>query len=195
MSTENLLNQLIIPVEAGFVHLARKVRQGDEALAAKIGDLTALRTTAKTSLVEAVNEVVTQRIEVDDDATGVSLWSSAKVQAAITAAVNQATTDILGGADENNDTLAELAASVTQAMQLDQGILTTSTLQNFDSEAKARGRTNLGLGAIATKNTEIDDSTTASTTTWSSTKIESVLTEMMTTSKDFTTAIDQVFAQ
>lgn len=194
MSTENLLNQLIIPVEAGFVHLARKVRQGDEALAAKIGDLTALRTTAKTSLVEAVNEVVTQRIEVDDDATGASLWSSAKVQAAITAAVNQATTDILGGADENNDTLAELAARVTQAMQLDQGILTTSTLQNFDTEAKARGRTNLGLGAIATKNTEIDDSTTASTTTWSSTKIESVLTEMMTTSKDFTTAIDQVFA-
>ena len=194
MSTENILNQLITPVEAGFVHLARKVRQGDEALAAKIGDLTALRTTAKTSLVEAVNEVVAQRIEVDDESTGASLWSSAKVQAAITDAVNQATTDILGGADENNDTLAELAARVTQAMQLDQGILTTSVLQNFESEAKARGRTNLGLGAIATKDTEIDDSTTASTTTWSSTKIESVLTAMMTTSKDFTTAIDQVFA-
>ena len=194
MSTENILNQLITPVEAGFVHLARKVRQGDEALAAKIGDLTALRTTAKTSLVEAVNEVVAQRIEVDDESTGASLWSSAKVQAAITDAVNQATTDILGGADENNDTLAELAARVTQAMQLDQGILTTSVLQNFESEAKARGRTNLGLGAIATKDTEIDDSTTASTTTWSSTKIESVLTAMMTTSKDFATAIDQVFA-
>ena len=194
MSTENLLNQLITPVEAGFVHLARKVRQGDEALAAKIGDLTALRTTAKTSLVEAVNEVVAQRIEVDDEATGASLWSSTKVQAVITAAVNQATTDILGGADENNDTLAELAARVTQAMQLDQGILTTSTLQNFDTETKARGRTNLGLGAIATKDTEINDSATASTTTWSSTKIESVLTAMMTTSKDFTAAIDQVFA-
>ena len=194
MSTENLLNNLIVPVEAGFVHLARKVRQGDEALAAKIGDLTALRTASKTNLVEAVNEVVAQRIEVDDEATGASLWSSAKVQAAITAAVNQATTDILGGADENNDTLAELAARVTQAMQLDQGILTTSTLQNFDTEAKARGRTNLGLGAIATKDTEINDSATAGTTTWSSTKIQAVLTIMMTTNKDFTAAIDQVFA-
>lgn len=78
-------------------------------------DLSALNTTAKTSLVAAVNELkstingLPATLTINDAATNTTqVWSSSKVAAEITAALNAT----LGGAPAALDTLNELAAAI-----------------------------------------------------------------------------------
>lgn len=190
-----LIDNLIKPIEDGFAHLAGIVRKNQEKVTESIGDLTTLKGEKKESLVAAINEVAGNRVLIDDDAVGDHLWTATKINAILNTTVNTAVTNLLGGADENNDTLKEIADRVTQAMQLDKGILTTTTSQAFSESAKAIGRANLGLGKLATKDTEINDSEVTETNTWSAKKISDSINDLLTINKDFRVTINHALQQ
>ena len=82
----------------------------------RVGTLSALTSTDKTSLVAALNELkgivsgLGSGVAIDDNATsGSTVWSSTKTQTQINAAI----TALISGAPGAQDTLAELAAQIT----------------------------------------------------------------------------------
>lgn len=131
----------------------------------KIGDLSSLSTTAKSSLVAALNELSSSiagggGASINDaSATTTSVYSSQKVTDLITAA----TTAILGGAPTALDTLKELAdalgddasyaATITTALG---NRLQFDAVQTLTTGQKAQGISN--LGAISA--TDVGDVTT-----------------------------------
>lgn len=116
------------------------------ALNARIGTLSALTTTDKSSLVAALNEVKTAVVgfaSINDAATaGSSTWSSTKIQSQITAAI----TALLNGADGANDTLKELADRITAVAQADAGLVSAVAAQSFTAPQQLQAATNIGIG-------------------------------------------------
>lgn len=107
-----------------------------DAVETKVGDISTLTTTAKTSTVAAINELVTglgttntnvtnltARVETvegsvdsllgniidDKTASTTKTYSSSKIESVVTAAKQAVKDDLLGGAGEAYDTLKELA--------------------------------------------------------------------------------------
>lgn len=107
-----------------------------DAVETKVGDISTLTTTAKTSTVVAINELVTglgatntnvtnlttrvEKVEgsvdsllgniIDDTAASTTkTYSSSKIESVVTAAKQAVKDDLLGGAGEAYDTLKELA--------------------------------------------------------------------------------------
>lgn len=116
------------------------------ALNTRIGTLTALSTTDKTSVVAALNEVkasIAGFATINDAATaGGTTWSSTKIQTQITAAI----TAILNGADSANDTLLELANRITAVAQADAGLVSAVATQSFTAPQQQQACENIGIG-------------------------------------------------
>ena len=109
-------------LEQRLIALAQAMGADVKALLAAQGSLSALATTAKASLVAAVNELKTavdaasgSGVSIDDGAgdgaTGVT-WSADKIFDAIEAAKTAVKNDLTAGAAAALDTLSELAAAL-----------------------------------------------------------------------------------
>ena len=109
-------------LEQRLIALAQAIGADVKALLAAQGSLSALTTTAKASLVAAVNELKTavdaasgSGVSIDDGAgdgaTGVT-WSADKIFDAIEAAKTAVKNDLTAGAAAALDTLSELAAAL-----------------------------------------------------------------------------------
>lgn len=106
-------------LETKIVALAQAMGADVKALRLAQGDLTSLTTTTKTSLVAAINELVllvegSGGAGIDDAAVsgGAVTWSVDKISAAIEEAKLAVKDELVGGAGDALDTLAELAAAL-----------------------------------------------------------------------------------
>lgn len=106
-------------LESRIIALAQAVGSDVKALTAAQGSLSALGTTTKTSLVAAINELLTlvggSGAAIDDNAgdgnTAVT-WSANKIFDSIEAAKLAVKNDLVSGAGAALDTLNELAAAL-----------------------------------------------------------------------------------
>lgn len=117
------------------------------AVAGRVGTLSALTTTDKSSLVAALNEVQASisgaGVQIDDLATATgTTWSSTKIQGQITSAV----TALINGSPAAQDTLAELAAQITALAAADNGVLSFAAAQVLTAPQQAQAGANLGIG-------------------------------------------------
>ena len=101
-------NTMIQNLSAAFTAVGVDVK----GLLAKIGDLGALTTTQKASLVGALNELKTgidAAVKIDDAKTQAgTTWSSTKINSAINAAISA----LVSGAPEALDTIKEVADAI-----------------------------------------------------------------------------------
>ncbi len=144
-------------LETKIVALAQAMGTDVKALRLAQGDLTALTTTTKTSLVAAINELVLLVADsggagIDDGATsgGAVTWSVDKITSSITAARNALKDELVGGAGAALDTLAELAAALGDDPNFATTIATElgnrvryDAAQVLTLEQKATARTNI----------------------------------------------------
>lgn len=123
-----------------------RIVNASNALNARIGTLSTLTTTDKSSVVAALNEVkasISGFAAINDAATASgTTWSSTKIQAQITAAI----TAILNGADSANDTLLELANRITAVAQADAGLVSAVATQSFTPTQQQQACENIGIG-------------------------------------------------
>ena len=126
------------------------------AIDAKVGNLSTLTTTVKTSAVAAINELkasISSASGIDDGATSnSSTWSSSK----ITSHVSGAITAVVDGAPAAFDTLKEIADYIAGDQTATAGILTALSLrvradaaQTFTEPQKTTARTNIGAQSAA----------------------------------------------
>ena len=150
-------------IETRIVALAQAMGADIKALTAAQGSLTALNTTTKTSLVAAINELLTMigsaGAVIDDGAgngnTGVT-WSADKIFDSIEAAKVAIKSDILGGASAALDTLNELAAALgndpsfaaTIAAEVANRVRYDAA-QTLASPQQAQARSNIGAAAAS----------------------------------------------
>lgn len=120
------------------------------------GTLASLTTTVKTSIVAAINELVTtvggisSGAAIADGSTGTgTTWSSSKINTAISDAINALTT----GAPAALNTLDELAAALGDDASFAATMTTAlgnrlrvDAAQGLTSPQQAQGRSNLGIG-------------------------------------------------
>ena len=139
-------------LETGIIALAEAVGTDVKALNIKIGNLTQLTTTAKSNLVDAINEAIASGVAIDDDAglgdTDVT-WSANKTVTAIQAAVEA----LVDGAPAALDTLNKLAAALGNDENLAQTMITQiNNRVRFDEaqvltvEQQLTACTNIGVG-------------------------------------------------
>lgn len=196
---------LRVAIEAGFVHLTGLLHQVKTEGVKRDGKLTLLTTQEKADLVAAINEVhaiATAAAVIDDDEIKLTHTLSSH---AIEAKINSAVAGILGGVDEDNDTLKELADALAVQAAAAAGLLAINSSQELSEEQKRTGRNNLGLGALATKDTQINDLAEAgeTTTTWSSAKtkeyvdakVAAINVDLLQTQADFAAQIAAKWSQ
>ena len=150
-------------LEARIVALAQAMGADVKALTAAQGTLTSLNTTTKTSLVAAINELLTRigsaGAAINDGAgngnTSVT-WSADKIFDSIEAAKAAIKSDILGGAGTALDTLNELAAALgndpsfatTIATQIANRVRVDAA-QTLTQPQMAQARANIGAQSAA----------------------------------------------
>ena len=148
-----------------LVAFALAVRAKCQTLLDNQGVLTSLTTEDKTSLVVAINELVTSintikadiasKSEIDDTkTTTTNVWSASKTSSEIATAATNLKNDLLGGAGEAYDTLKELADLIdTNKDAIDALEALAAGHVKFDGEQaltdtqKAQARTNIGAAA------------------------------------------------
>ena len=115
----------------------------------RVGSLSTLTSTDKSSLVAALNELkgivsgMGAGVAIDDGAaSGSAVWSSSRTQTAITSAI----TALINGAPGAQDTLAELAAQITALAASDNSLLSFGAVQTLTVPQQLQGCTNLGVG-------------------------------------------------
>lgn len=133
--------------------LAQAIAADIKRLTTNQGSLTALSTTDKTSLVNAINELknsIANATNINDTNTSKSAtWSSDKINASI----NNAVTALVNGAGTTLDTLKELADALgndanfaaTIATQMGKRVRVDAA-QTFTVTEQAQGCANLGIG-------------------------------------------------
>ena len=150
-------------LETRIVALAQAMGADVKALTAAQGTLTSLNTTTKTSLVAAINELLTligsAGVSINDGAgngnTGVT-WSADKIFDSIEAAKTAVKNELLAGAGAAFDTLNELAA----ALGNDPTFATTiaaevanrvryDAAQTLTSPQQSQARANIGAAAAS----------------------------------------------
>lgn len=150
-------------LETKIVALAQAMGTDVKALRLAQGDLTSLTTTAKTSLVAAINELVLLVADsggagIDDGATsgGAVTWSVDKITSSITAARNALKDELVGGAGAALDTLAELAAALGDNPNFATTIATElgnrvryDAAQVLTLEQQSQARSNIGAASAA----------------------------------------------
>ena len=161
-------------LEQRLIALAQAIGADVKALLAAQGSLSALTTTAKASLVAAVNELKTAvdsaaggGVSIDDGAgdgaTGVT-WSADKIFDAIEAAKTAVKNDLTAGAAAALDTLSELAAALnndpafaaTIAAEIANRVRFDAA-QTLTAPQQAQARANIGaLGAVEIGNPDHD---------------------------------------
>lgn len=141
---------------ARIIELAQAIGADIKNLRSQIGVLADLDTSAKTSLVEAINEIVTTSIGgIINDAGTVgattTTWSTDKIIAALTSSAQDIKDDILDGAGTAFDTLKELATALgddpafaTTIMDALGLRLRVDAVQTFTEPQKTQARTNIG---------------------------------------------------
>lgn len=93
--------------------------------------------------VDAAVDALPPGAAINDAATSaVSVWSSQKTQAQITAAI----TALINGAGIDADTLKELADKITALAQADAGLVSTAAVQAFNAAQQLQACQNLGIG-------------------------------------------------
>ncbi|MFZ7337934.1 hypothetical protein ACLS0R_16990 [Comamonas jiangduensis] len=150
-------------LETKIVALAQAMGADVKALRLAQGDLTALTTTTKTSLVAAINELVllvanSGGAGIDDDAAsgGAVTWSVDKIKAVVDAAKLAVKDELLGGAGAALDTLAELAAALGDNPNFATTIATElgnrvryDAAQTLTAAQKTQACTNIGAVELA----------------------------------------------
>lgn len=133
--------------------LAQAIAADIKRLTTNQGTLTALSTTDKTSLVNAINELknsIANTTNINDTNTSKSAtWSSDKINASI----NNAVAALVNGAGTTLDTLKELADALgndanfaaTIATQMGKRVRVDAA-QTFTVTEQAQGCANLGIG-------------------------------------------------
>lgn len=126
----------------------------------RIGTLTNLSTTDKTSLVSAINELRNQldtvaAVEVIDDANPASLTTTYSASK-ITGLLGEIKAEILGGADAAYDTLLEIQQALQSGDSATQALLDAvnkrvryDAVQALTAEEQAQVRSNIGAVAAA----------------------------------------------
>lgn len=150
-----------------LVALTLAIRERCNSLASNQGTLTSLTTTAKASLVAAINELVTSlatvksdlasKTEINDTATTTTnVWSAKKTADAISESATKVKNDLLGGAGTAYDTLKELADlietnkdAITALQNLAAGHVKYDAAQTLTDVQKKQARDNIGAGAAA----------------------------------------------
>lgn len=190
--------------------LATQVGSDVKTIIANVGDLSALTTDQKASLVVALNELKAAIEQaqgmIDDEQTNVgSTWSSSKIQTQITAAVNA----LVNGAPGTLDTLKELGDAITNnqdaitALQsIASGHVKFNEAQTLTGEQQTQARSNIGAaaasdvttlqGTVSTLQTTVQ--TTEQTANTNKTSI-GTLTSLTTTAKgNLVVAVNEVKA-
>lgn len=147
-------------LETKIIALAQAIGSDVKALTIKQGDLTSLSTTAKGSLVGAINELYSllgSSGAVIDDAAGNGAtsvtWSADKIYDTIEAAKTAVTNSLVDGAAAALNTLAELAAALgndanyaaTVATELGNRVRYDAA-QTLTTPQKLQACTNIGIG-------------------------------------------------
>lgn len=149
MSTTDLID------EAHLDALAAKIALRYNTLKGNLGDKTTLTTTVKTTIVAAINELVTAISAlsgagaINDGATGSgTTWSSTQITAHVTSRLNT----LLNGAGAAYDTFAELQALIETDVS---GIAALTTAvgnrirydaaQSLTAPQQAQAQANLGI--------------------------------------------------
>jgi capsid protein len=150
-------------LETRIVALAQAVGADVKALTAAQGSLSALNTTTKTSLVAAINELMTliggAGAQINDSAgngdTSVT-WSADKIFDSIEAAKIAVKNDLVNGAGAALDTLNELAAALGNDPSFATTIATEvanrvrfDAAQTLTQPQMARARANIGAQSAA----------------------------------------------
>ena len=144
-SIQSTLNSSLITLLQGLLDQKVKPHVAAELLAQN-GDLSTLQTTAKNTLVAAINELYATPSgpAIDDDTEALdSVYSSAKVKALITADIAAA----LEGED-----LSDLAQAIQNLQLTDEGLVSSNTAQSFTAAQKTQARANIGAAASADVN-------------------------------------------
>lgn len=159
-----------------LVSFALAVRTKCQTLLDNQGSLSSLTTEAKTSLVVAINELVSSiasiqaeiqsKTQIDDTkTTTTSVWSASKTSTEISTAATNLKNDLLGGAGEAYDTLKELADligenadAITALQTIAAGHVKFDAAQSLTDAQKTQARSNIGAAA-ATHTHAISDVT------------------------------------
>ena len=150
-------------IETRIVALAQAMGTDVKALTTAQGSLSALNTTTKTSLVAAINELLTlienAGVAINDNAgagnTEVT-WSAAKILANIEAAKTAVKNELVDGAGTALDTLNELAAALNNDPSFAATIageianrVRFDAAQVLTSPQQVQARDNIGAAAAA----------------------------------------------
>lgn len=138
-------------IVSGLTSAFQRVRDEFNTVKGLIGSLATLNTTDKSSLVNAINEVIGSAGVQINDLTGsaTTTYSGNKIDSDIATAQANAiataqtnTNTAIAIALEGED-LSDLADSVTALAQADNGLVSTASAQTFDATQKAQARTNI----------------------------------------------------
>jgi len=147
-------------LETKLVALAQAIGADVKTLTDKQGDLTSLSTTAKTNLVDAINEIYSAvggaGAQIDDsagDGDTLVTWSADKIFDSIEAAKQAVTDSLVDGAGAALDTLNELAAALgddpnfatTIAGELSNRVR-YDAVQTLTTAQKLQACSNIGIG-------------------------------------------------
>lgn len=171
-------------------NLATQIGSDVKTLIANQGNLTALTTSQKASLVLAINElnsaisqIDTSKVIEDAQTSADKTWSSNKIVSEITTKCNEVKSALLGGAGDAYDTLQELATLIEDNKELIDSLqelagahVRYDTAQQLSPEQKSQARSNIGAADDA------DYQTTKSQVNTNKTAI-GTLTSLSTTEK------------
>lgn len=146
-------------LESRIISLAQAIGADVKALRAERGNLASLSTTAKSNLVDAINEIysiVGNGATINDSAgngnTTVT-WSADKIYDSIEAAKVAVQDSILGGASAAYDTLLELEQLATSNSSTAAALATAvnnrvryDAAQTLTTEQQLQACTNIGIG-------------------------------------------------
>lgn len=143
-------------LETRIIALAQAVGADVKALTASQGTLSSLSTTAKSSLVAAINELATSTAQINDAAGNgntTATWSADKIFDSIEAAKTAVTNSLTDGAAAALDTLAELAAALGNDPSFAANIATEianrvryDAAQTLTAPQQAQACANIGVG-------------------------------------------------
>lgn len=143
-------------LETRIIALAQAVGADVKALTASQGTLSSLSTTAKSSLVAAINELATSTAQINDAAGNgntTATWSADKIFDSIEAAKTAVTNSLTNGAAAALDTLAELAAALGNDPSFAANIATEianrvryDAAQTLTAPQQAQACANIGVG-------------------------------------------------
>ena len=150
-------------IETRIVALAQAIGADVKALTTAQGSLTSLTTTTKTSLVAAINELVTMvgsaGANIDDTAGNgntTETWSADKIFDSIEAAKAAVKNEIVNGSAAALDTLNELAAALGNDPSFAATISTEianrvryDSAQTLTSPQQAQARSNIAAASAA----------------------------------------------